>query len=91
MATYLTSEKKSEIFKTYGASEKDTGSTEAQIALNSFRINSLADHLRKNTKDNSSRRALLTLVGRRRKMLNYLAKKDIKRYRSIIEKLGIRK
>ncbi len=91
MATYLTKEKKEEIFKEFGGSEKNSGSIEGQVALFTFRIQSLSQHLNINKKDHSSRRALLTLVGKRRRLLNYLAKKDINRYREIIEKLKIRK
>ncbi|MFI3253004.1 MAG: 30S ribosomal protein S15 [Eubacteriales bacterium] len=71
--------------------EKDTGSPEVQIAILTARITELTDHLRIHKQDNHSRRGLLKMVGRRRKMLDYLAKKDIERYRAIIAKLGIRK
>ncbi len=91
MATYLTKEKKEEIFQQYGGGKANTGSIEGQIALFTFRIQSLTDHLKANRKDHSSRRALLTLVGKRRKLLNYLAKKNINGYREIIETLEIRK
>ena len=91
MAVYLTEEKKAGIFKEYGGSEKNTGSTEAQIALFTYRITSLAEHLKENKKDHSCRRALLTMVGKRRRLLRYIAKKDIQKYRDLIEKLGIRK
>ena len=91
MATYLSKEKKEEIFNEYGGANTNTGSTEAQIALFTYRIAGLTDHLKTNKKDHSSRRALLTLVGKRKGLLNYLAKKDIIRYREIIEKLKIRK
>ena len=91
MATYLTKEKKEEIFQQYGGGKANTGSIEGQIALFTFRIQSLTDHLKVNRKDHSSRRALLTLVGKRRKLLNYLAKKNINGYREIIETLEIRK
>ena len=91
MATYLSKEKKEEIFKEHGGSEKNTGSIEAQVALFTFRIQSLSDHLKDNKKDHSSRRALLSLVGKRKRLLNYLSSKDINRYRNIIEKLKIRK
>ena len=84
---YLTKEKKEEIFAEYGASATDTGSAEGQIALFSFRI----DHLKQNRKDHNTERSLITLVGKRRKLLNYLKKTDITRYRAIIEKLGLRK
>lgn len=90
---YLTSEKKSELFKNHGRlkSEKDTGSPESQIALFSFRINHLTEHLKSNKKDHSSRLGLLKLVGKRRRLLNYLHKNDIARYRAIIADLGLRK
>lgn len=90
---YLTSEKKSELFKNHGRlkSEKDTGSPESQIALFSFRINHLTEHLKTNKKDHSSRLGLLKLVGKRRRLLNYLHKNDIERYRAIIADLGLRK
>jgi small subunit ribosomal protein S15 len=91
MATYLPKEKIQEIFQEYGGSENNTGSIEGQIALFTFRIKSLSDHLRENKKDHSSRRALLTLVGKRRRLLAYLAKKDITKYREILDKLQIRK
>ena len=90
---YLSSEKKQEIFKTHGIakSDKDTGSAESQIALFTFRINHLTNHLKTNKKDHASRLGLLKLVGKRRKLLNYLHESDIERYRSIISKLKIRK
>lgn len=91
MAVYLTEEKKKEIFTEYGGSAGNTGSTEGQIALFTFRIQSLSEHLKANKKDHSCRRALLTLVGKRRRLLKYLASKDIQKYRDLIEKLGIRK
>ncbi|MGC6422733.1 MAG: 30S ribosomal protein S15 [Flavobacteriaceae bacterium] len=88
---YLTTEKKKEIFKKYGKSETDTGSTEGQIALFSYRINHLSDHLKKNAKDFNTERSLVRLVGKRRSLLDYLKDKDIERYRTIIKELGIRK
>ena len=88
---YLTKEKKEEIFAQHGASTKDTGSAEGQIALFSYRINHLTEHLKKNRKDHKTERSLIALVGKRRKLLNYLKKNDIERYRAIIEKLGLRK
>ncbi len=91
MSNYLTKEKKEEIFKEYGGSEKNTGSTEAQIALFTFRIQKLAEHLQENNKDHSCRRALLSLVGKRRRLLHYLQKTNLDEYRALIEKLGIRK
>lgn len=91
MATYLTTEKKREIFGEYGGAETNTGSPEGQIALFTYRIQSLSTHLKTNKKDHSCRRTLLTLVGKRRRLLGYLAKKDINKYRELIEKLGLRK
>ena len=91
MANYLTAEQKQEIFKTYGGNENNTGSTEAQIALFTNRIKGLSDHLREHSKDHACRRQLLKLVGKRKRLLQYLAKKDIQKYRSLIEELGIRK
>ncbi len=88
---YLTKEKKVEFFKEHGKSDADTGSTEAQIALFTYRINHLTDHLKTQKKDHSSRLGLLKLVGKRRRLLDYLIKNDIERYRSIIAKLNIRK
>ncbi len=83
--------KKEELISTYRRDEKDTGSPEVQIALLTERINHLTDHLKANPKDNHSRRGLLKMVGNRRNLLNYLAKKDIQRYRDIVAKLGLRK
>ena len=91
MASYLTTEKKEELFTKYGGSSTNTGSVEGQVALFTFRINSLSQHLRENKKDHSCRRALLTLVGKRKRLLTYLASKDIQKYRDLIEQLGIRK
>ena len=91
MAEYLSKEKKEEIFKEYGGSATNTGSIEGQVALYTFRIQSLSKHLVENKKDHSCRRTLLTLVGKRKSLLKYLAKKDIQKYRDLIEKLGIRK
>ena len=90
---YLTSEKKQELFKEHGIqkSAKDTGSAESQIALFTYRINHLTEHLKRNKKDFSTERSLVMLVGKRRRMLDYLIKKDINRYRAIIKELGIRK
>ena len=87
----LTTETKKQIFKTYGGSDTNTGSTEGQIALFTDRINHISQHLGTNKKDHANTRALLKLVGKRRRLLNYLSKKDINGYRSLIEKLGIRK
>jgi small subunit ribosomal protein S15 len=88
---YLTAEKKREIFKKHGQSENDTGSPEGQIALFTYRINHLTDHLKQNRKDFATEKALVDLVGKRKSLLNYLKKKDIERYRAIISELKIRK
>ena len=88
---YLTAEKKQEIFGKYGKSNTDTGSSEGQIALFSYRINHLTQHLKSNKKDYSTERSLTMLVGKRRRLLDYLKAKDIMRYRAIIKELGIRK
>ena len=87
---YLTTEKKKEIFKKYGKSENDTGSTEGQIALFSHRIDHLSSHLKNNAKDFNTERSLVRLVGKRRSLLDYLKAKDIVRYREVIKELGIR-
>ena len=87
---YLTSEVKKDIFKKHG-SETDTGSSEAQIALFTHRINHLTGHLKSNRKDFSTERALVKLVGKRRRALDYLHKYHIDRYRAIIKELGLRK
>ncbi len=91
MAIYLPKEKVEEIFQEHGNGPKDTGSVEGQIALFTYRIKELSQHLQKNHKDHSCRRKLLTLVGKRRKFLQYLSRKDITKYRALIEKLGLRK
>ena len=91
MANYLTKEEKEQIFATYGQGKNDTGSTEGQVALFTARIKGLSAHLQTNAKDHSCRRTLLSLVGKRKKLLRYLASKDIVKYRELIEKLGIRK
>ena len=88
---YLDSAKKVEIFSKYGQGATDTGSPEAQIALFSFRISNLTDHLRANHKDYATSRAMKMLVGKRRRMLDYLMKKDINRYRNIVKELGLRR
>ncbi len=87
----MTKEQKTAIIKEYAAHEGDTGSPEVQIALLTYRINSLTEHLKTNKKDHHSRRGLLMMVGQRRNLLAYLQKNDIERYRSIIARLGIRK
>ena len=88
---YLSKEIKQEIFEKYGKSNSDTGSAESQIALFSHRINHLTEHLKLNKKDYSTEHALVKMVGKRRRLLDYLKAKDIERYRAIIAKLGIRK
>tara|TARA_Y200000002_G_C22327403_1_gene515238 strand:- start:305 stop:574 length:270 start_codon:yes stop_codon:yes gene_type:complete len=88
---YLTAEKKQEFFKTHGKGKQDTGTSESQIALFTHRINHLTDHLQVNKKDHSSRLGLLKLVGKRRKLLDFLYKNEIERYRAIIAKLNLRK
>ncbi|MBU6242770.1 MAG: 30S ribosomal protein S15 [Acidobacteria bacterium] len=87
----LKPEVKKEIITKYGSSASDTGSPEAQVALLSKRIEEITEHLQTNKNDHHNRRGLLLLVGRRRRILQYLAKVDIERYRAIIEKLGIRR
>jgi len=84
-------EQKLQIIDAYRTHETDTGSPEVQIAILTTRINSLTEHLKANPKDHHSRRGLLKMVGHRRNLLNYLMKKDIARYRTVIEKLKIRK
>lgn len=88
---YLTSEKKAEIFEKHGKSATNTGSAEGQIALFTFRINHLSQHLKKNHKDFVTEKSLVKLVGKRKRLLDYLKAKDIERYRSIIAELGLRK
>jgi small subunit ribosomal protein S15 len=87
----VTAEVKKKLFKEYGGSEKNTGSTEAQIALFTERINHISQHLSTNKNDHSNTRALVRLVGQRRRLLNYLMKTDLNGYRKLIEKLNIRK
>ena len=88
---YLTTEKKEEIFKKFGGDAKNTGSTEGQIALFTYRINHLTEHLKNNRKDFGTQKALLDLVGKRRSLLDYYKKKDIVKFRELIKELGIRK
>lgn len=87
----ITKEKKAEIMKEYARTEGDTGSPEVQVAVLTERITELTAHLKENPKDFHSRRGLLKMVGQRRNLLAYLKKKDINRYRALIEKLGLRK
>ena len=87
----LTADQKLEVVKQFGKSEGDTGSPEVQIALLTRRINHLTEHLREHKHDHHSRRGLLMLVGQRRRLLNYLGRKDVDRYRSLIQELGLRR
>lgn len=87
----LTKEVKQEVITEFGANDKDTGSTEVQIALLTKRINFLTEHFRTHKKDHNSRRGLLKLVGQRRKLLKYLKKINLEKYRAILEQLGLRK
>lgn len=87
----ITNEKKTDLIKTFASKEGDTGSVEVQCAILTERINNLTTHFKSNHKDHTSRRGLLMLVGRRRRLLNYLKAKDLSRYVTLIEKLGIRK
>ena len=87
----ITKEKKAELVEKYGKSAGDTGSPEVQVAILTERIAELTEHLKVNTHDHHSRRGLLKMVGKRRGLLAYLKKKDINRYRELIEKLGLRK
>lgn len=88
---YLTKEKKEEIFAKHGKGKNDSGTAEAQIALFTYRINHLTEHLKNNRKDYNTERSLVKLVGKRRALLDYLTKKDILRYRAIVKELGLRK
>jgi small subunit ribosomal protein S15 len=87
----LSKEEKVEIIKKYGGDAKNSGKTEVQIALLTRRIAELTEHMKGNSKDHHSRRGLLKLVGQRRRLLNYLLKKDIERYRNLISELGLRR
>ncbi|HYF28556.1 MAG TPA: 30S ribosomal protein S15 [Baekduia sp.] len=87
----LTAERKAEIIAQFGESPQDTGNTRVQVALLTARINDLTEHLRENKKDHHSRRGLLMLVGQRRRLLNYLQRKDLEGYRALIAELGLRK
>ncbi len=88
---YINTEIKKEIFAKHGGSETNTGSAEAQIALFTYRISNLTEHLKKNRKDFGTQRSLQLLVGKRRSLLDYLKKKDIERYRAIVKELGLRR
>jgi len=87
----MTKDEKAEIIKKYGGSQKDSGKTEVQIALLTRRLNDLTEHFNAHAKDHHSRRGLMMMVGKRRRLLDYLTKKDIERYRAIIKDLNIRK
>lgn len=87
----MTKERKQEVINSFKRDENDTGSSEVQIALLTERINELTEHLKVHKKDNHSRRGLLMMVGKRRNLLNYLSKKDLPKYREIVEKLNLRK
>ena len=87
----MTKERKQEIINTYKRDEKDTGSPEVQVALLTERINELTEHLKVHKKDNHSRRGLFKMIGKRRNLLNYLAKKDLPKYREIVKQLNLRK
>jgi small subunit ribosomal protein S15 len=87
----LTAERKQELVEKFGSSPGDTGRTEVQVALMTERINQLTEHLRTHRKDHHSRRGLLMLVGRRRRLLNYLQRDDLERYRAVIRELGLRR
>ena len=88
---YINTEIKKELFAKHGGTETNTGSTEAQIALFTFRISNLTEHLKKNRKDFVTQRSLQLLVGKRRSFLDYLKKNDISRYRAIVKELGLRR
>lgn len=88
---YLNKEKKEEIFAKHGQNAQDTGSVESQVALFTYRINHLTEHVKQNHKDYVTTRSLTTLVGKRRSLLNYLYRKDVNRYRALIKALGLRK
>ena len=87
----LTKEKKEEVVKTFGANDKDTGATEVQVALLTNRVEELTEHFKRHPKDNNSRRGLLKIVGQRRRLLAYLRKRNLTKYREIIDRLNLRK
>ena len=91
MSAYLTNEQKDQIFAEYGGSATNTGSVEGQVALFTHRITAMSSHLHTNRKDFGCKTAMLSLVGKRKRLLTYLAKRDIVKYRELIEKLNIRK
>jgi small subunit ribosomal protein S15 len=88
---YLTKEKQAKFFEDFGGSAKNTGSTEGQIAVLTERISQISKHLKENKKDFSTNRGLMSMVGKRKSLLTYLSRKDLKGYRELIEKLGLRK
>ncbi|MFZ1291980.1 MAG: 30S ribosomal protein S15 [Melioribacteraceae bacterium] len=87
----VTKEKKEELVKKYGANEKDSGKSEVQVAILTERINDLKDHFTNHMKDHASRRGLMQMVGKRRRLLDYIKRKDVARYRTLIQELNIRK
>ncbi len=87
----ITKEQKSEIFTEFGGSAENTGSTEVQVALLTTRINTLSEHLRANRKDHHGRRGLLTMVGRRKRLLKYLEEQEFEKYKALIARLGLRR
>ena len=87
----LTKEAKQELIERFGRQQNDTGSPEVQVALLTARINELTEHLREHKKDHHSRRGLLMLVGQRRRLLNYLSRSDVERYRGLVQELGLRR
>ncbi len=89
--SHLSAEKKANIFKTFGGSEKNTGSIEAQVATLTERINHISTHLKTNKKDFSSQRGLMVMVGQRKRLLQYMSRTNLTGYRALIEKLGLRK
>lgn len=89
--SHLSAEQKTNIYKTYGGNENNTGATESQIAQMTERINHISNHLKQNKKDFSTHRGLMQLVGRRKRLLQYMSRTNLQGYRALIEKLGIRK
>jgi small subunit ribosomal protein S15 len=87
----VTAERKRELLSRFGRGESDTGATEVQVALLTERINDLTEHLRSHSKDHHSRRGLLKMVGRRRRLLQYLQRSDVERYRELVRELGLRR
>ncbi|MCL6524641.1 MAG: 30S ribosomal protein S15 [Thermoflavifilum sp.] len=91
MSSYFTTEQKAALIREFGGNEKNTGSISAQIALLTYRINHISEHIKEHKKDFSTTRGLLKLVGQRKRLLTYLARTDLEAYRALIEKLGLRK